>query len=209
MVKLQDGYRILFIGDSITDIKFNKKQNKNLGGKNIYALQVTKELKKKYKNLKFFYRGIASNRSYHLYDRLTKDCISLKPDVIVMLIVVNDAWENYKPEDFPPLLRPFEPHMSEVYRRIKMELPKAKLITMLPFLIDTIPEKTPFHSLLEEYYVTIRNMADGVASEIIDLQTVFDKAQETTNPYDLSHDGVHPTELGHSLIANEVLKVLN
>ena len=91
-------------------------------GKNIYALHLKKRFKNYSSNIDVKIKGIASNRTYHLYDRLTKDCINLKPDVIIMLIGVNDAWENYVPEDYPPLLRPLEPHTREIYRRIKTEL---------------------------------------------------------------------------------------
>lgn len=208
MINVKDNDTILFIGDSITDVKFNKKQNRKIGGKNVYALDVSKELKKSHKHLKFYYKGIASNRSYHVYDRLTNDCISLKPDVIVMLIGVNDAWENYKKDDYPPLLRPFEPHMKEIFRRIKAELPNAKLITMLPFLIDTIEEKSAFHKILNEYRDNLLSYSNGFTSEVIDLQALFDDAQKTYNPYLLAHDGIHPTDLGHSLIAKEILKIL-
>ena len=208
MVNIKDGDRILFIGDSITDVKFNKRQNRTIGGKNNYPLQVTKKLKKQYKNLKFFYRGIASNRSYHVYDRLTEDCISLKPDVIVMLIGVNDAWENYVPEQYPPLVRPFEPHMKEIFRRIKMELPNAKVVTMLPFLIDTVDEKAPFHKVLDVFRDDLRAYAEGNTDELVDLQEAFNVAQQKIKPYDLSHDGVHPTELGHSVIADALFKVI-
>ncbi len=209
MIDIKDKQKILFIGDSITDVGFNRRFNHSLGGKNIYALQVAKALKKKRKGLKFFFKGIASNRSYHLYDRLTKDCVNLKPDVIVMLIGVNDAWENYVPEQYPPLVRPIEPHMKEIYRRIKTELPNAKLITLLPFLINTIEEKRPFHKVLDEYIEKLRSYADDNADVIIDLQKVFDEVEKTIEPKLLARDSIHPTSLGHTVIAQEVLKVLN
>lgn len=205
MIEIKDGYRILFIGDSITDIKFNRKFGGKIYGWDIYALQVSRQLKKKYKNLKFFYRGIASNRTYHLYDRLTKDCIDLKPDVIVMLIGVNDAWENYVPEEYPPLLRPMKPHMKEIYRRLNAELDDVQLLVLLPFLIDTIDSKKPFHKILNEYRSVLCDMASENGAEIVDLQTVFDKAQAETAPVKLSVDGVHPTNLGHKYIAQAVL----
>lgn len=208
MVEIKDGYKILFLGDSITDVKFNKRQKRKIGGKYIYALQVADALKKKHRGLKFKYKGIASNRTYHVYDRLTADCIKLKPDVIVMLIGVNDAWENYVPEEYPPLLRPLEPHTREIYRRIKAELPDTKLITLLPFLIDTVPEKAPFHKVLDEFRIRLRELAEGNADEIIDMQEVYYEAQKTTKPYDLAHDGIHPTDLGHSIMAKAVLDVI-
>ncbi len=208
MINVKDNQRILFIGDSITDLKFNRKFRCRISGANVYCLQIAKELRKKHKGLKFFYRGIASNRSYHLYDRLTKDCINLKPDLIVMLIGVNDAWENYVPEQYPPLLRPLEPHMKEIYRRIKTELPNAKLITLLPFLINTIEEKRPFHTILDDYIAKLHSYAEGNADEIIALQPLFDKAEETTMPILLAKDSIHPTDLGHSIIAKAVLEIL-
>lgn len=208
MVKIKDGDKILFLGDSITDVKFNRRMNRTIGGKNIYALQIAKILKKKHKNLKFVYKGIASNRSYHVYDRLTKDCIREKPDVIIMLIGVNDAWENYVPEQYPPLLRPFEPHMKEIFRRIKCELPEAALITLLPFLIDAVPEKAPFHKVLDEFRSDLLSYAQGNCAEIIDMQAVFNAEQEKTAPSFLARDGVHPTESGHRVMAEAVLKVL-
>ena len=206
MVNIKDNDTVLFIGDSITDVDFNARMNDEIGGKYNYPLQVSDELSKSHRNLKFFYKGIASNRSYHVYDRLTADCIDLKPDVIILFIGVNDAWENYVPENYPPLLRPLEPHMKEIYRRIKAELPSARLITLLPFLIDTMEEKAPFHKVLDDYIKRLYDLALGNADEIIDLQSAFYEEQKLTEPYLLSHDGVHPTEKGHSVIAREVLK---
>ncbi len=208
MIEIKDGYKILFLGDSITDKKFNSRENYRLKGKNIYALQVAKALKKKYSNLEFFYKGIASNRTYHIYDRLTKDCIDLKPDVIIMLIGVNDAWENYVPEEYPPLLRPMEPHLKEIYRRLNAELPQTQLLILLPFMIDAVEEKLPFHKVLDEYSAVLRNYAEDNNAEIIDLQEVFNVSQKNTEPKELATDGIHPTNLGHSVIAKAVLEII-
>ncbi len=208
MIKLKDSDRILFIGDSITDIKFNRLQNRKIQGKNVYALRVSKILKKKYKNLKFFYKGIASNRTYHIYDRLTKDCIDLKPDVIIMLIGVNDAWEHYIPEQYSPLKRPMQPHMKEIYRRLNTELENTQLLVLLPFLIDTVEEKKPFHKILNEYRSQLRDMALENSAEVVDLQDAFDEAQKEIPSAELSVDGVHPTNLGHQVIAQAVLKCI-
>ncbi len=209
MIEIKDGCRILFLGDSITDIKFNRRFAYKIHGSRVYALQVSKELKKTYKNLKFFYKGIASNRTYHIYDRLTKDCINLKPDIIVMLIGVNDAWENYVPEQYPPLLRPMEPHMKELYRRLNAELKNTKLLVLLPFMIDSVKEKEPFHKVLDEYRRKLADMAAANSAEIIDLQQMFNEVQKKISPAELAVDGIHPTSLGHKFIAEEVLKRLD
>ena len=106
-IQIKKDSKILFIGDSITDVKFNRRKRFTIKGKNVYALQLKKRFKKYSKNIKVEIKGIASNRTYHVYDRLTPDCISLKPDVVIMLIGVNDAWENYVPEKYPPSSSPY------------------------------------------------------------------------------------------------------
>ena len=205
---LKKDSKVLFIGDSITDVKFNSRMRFKIKGKNIYALQLKKRFKNYSSDIDVKIKGIASNRTYHLYDRLTKDCINLKPDVIIMLIGVNDAWENYVPEDYPPLLRPLEPHTREIYRRIKTELPDTQILYLMPFMIDAVEEKLPFHQKLDEFREILKNIALENGAKIIDLQAVFNEAQKTVAPDELAIDGIHPTILGHKTMADAIEKVI-
>ena len=205
-IKIKKDSKILFIGDSITDPKFNFRMGNKIKGRNIYALQLKKIFKKYSKDIKVDIKGIASNRTYHLYDRLTKDCISLKPDVIIVLIGVNDAWENYVPEQYPPLVRPMEPHIREIYRRFKMELPDTQILYLMPFMIDAVEEKLPFHKTLDEFREILKGIAIENGACIIDMQQVFYEAQKKTAPKDLAIDGIHPTNLGHKVMADSILQ---
>lgn len=205
---LKKDSKVVIIGDSITDVKFNKRKRFSIKGKDVYALQLKRKLKKYSKNIQVEIRGIASNRTYHVYDRLTKDCIDLKPDVIIMLIGVNDAWENYVPEKYPPLLRPLEPHTREIYRRIKAELPDAQIMYLMPFMIDAVEEKLPFHKTLDEFREILKNIALENGAVVLDLQAVFNKAQSAVAPVKLAVDGIHPTNLGHKVIADAIEELL-
>ncbi len=198
--------KVLFIGDSITDVKFNRRKRFSIKGNNIYALQLKKRFQKQIKGIDVKIKGIASNRTYHLYDRLTSDCINLKPDVIIMLIGVNDAWENYVPEQYPPLLRPMEPHIREIYRRLKAELPEARILYLMPFMIDSVEEKLPFRNKLDEYREALKNIALENGAKVLDLQAVFNEKQKTIAPAELAIDGIHPTNLGHKIIADAIEK---
>ncbi len=208
-IQIKKGSRILFIGDSITDPKFNFRMMKTIKGRSIYALQLKKRFKKHFKDITVEIRGIASNRTYHVYDRLTKDCINLKPDVIFMLIGVNDAWENYVPQDYPPLLRPMEPHTREIYRRIRTELPDTQILYIMPFMIDTVKEKLPFHKTLDEYRETLKTIALENGATVLDMQEVFYEAQKTVEPAHLAVDGIHPTNLGHKFMADAIEKMID
>ena len=207
-IVLKKNSRVLFLGDSITDVKFNFRFAYKFGGRKIYALQLKDKFKKYSKDIHVDIKGIASNRTYHIYDRLTKDCIDLKPDVIIMLIGVNDAWENYRPENYPPLLRPMEPHIREIYRRFKAELPDTQVLYLMPFMIDAVEEKLPFHKILDEYRELLKAVALENGARVIDLQEVFYEAQKTIAPKDLAIDGIHPTRIGHRLIADAIEKEL-
>lgn len=206
MINIKSDSKILFIGDSITDVKFNLRFHYKLKGRRVYALNVAKAIKKKYPHTETNFKGIASNRTYHVYDRLTKDCINLKPDVIIMLIGVNDAWENYVPEQYPPLKRPMEPHIKEIFRRIKSELDDVQILFLLPFMIDTVEEKLSFHKTLDEYRIVLERYAAENGAEIIDLQKMFYEVQKTVQPRLLATDGIHPTNLGHKYISDEIMK---
>lgn len=208
-IKINKNSRVLFIGDSITDVKFNFRMNSKIKGRNVYALQLKKRLKGYSKDIRVDIKGIASNRTYHIYDRLTTDCINLKPDVIIMLIGVNDAWENYVPEQYPPLVRPMEPHIREVYRRIRTELPDAQILYLMPFMIDSVEEKLPFHKKLDEFRRVLKDIAEENDAEIIDMQQLFYDAQKTTEPEKLAIDGIHPTNLGHKLMADAIWGILD
>lgn len=205
---LEKDSKVLFLGDSITDVKFNHRKRFSIKGKKVYALQLKERFKAYSKDIKVEIKGIASNRTYHVYDRLTKDCIALKPDVIVMLIGVNDAWENYVPEQYPPLLRPMEPHIREVYRRIRQELPNTQVLYLMPFMIDAVEEKLPFHKKLDEFREVLREIALQNGAVILDLQQVFYDEQKKTEPKKLAVDGIHPTNLGHRVMADAIEKVI-
>lgn len=209
MIRIHDGMKIVFIGDSITDVKFNKNFRRKLKGAKSYPLNVRDEIKKQGFRVTCYFKGIASNRTYHVYDRLTKDCIDNKPDLIIMLIGVNDAWEDYVPDQYPPKTRLLEPHFREILRRFRAELPKTQLLLLTPFLTSTIPEKQSFHKILDENIKKERAIAAEFGyEEIIDLQAAFDQAEQYTKPILLTTDSVHPTELGHKVISTEIIKRL-
>ncbi len=203
-ITIKKDSRVLFLGDSITDVKFNFKKMSSIKGRNVYALQLKKRLKKYSSDIDVEIRGIASNRTYHVYDRLTEDCISLKPDVIIMLIGVNDAWENYVPDRYPPLVRPMEPHIREIYRRIRTELPDTQVLYLMPFMIDSVEEKLPFHKILDEFRAVLKEIALENNAVVLDLQQVFYDAQKTIEPKKLAIDGIHPTNLGHKVMADAI-----
>ncbi|MEK6765325.1 MAG: GDSL-type esterase/lipase family protein [Planctomycetota bacterium] len=77
---------ILFQGDSITDCGRNREDPNNLGGG--YVRLLTAMLPDKYPKHEFKYinRGVSGDKVRDLACRWDKDCISLQPDWLSILI---------------------------------------------------------------------------------------------------------------------------
>ncbi|MBR6708416.1 MAG: hypothetical protein IKL84_01920 [Clostridia bacterium] len=87
--------RILFQGDSITDAGRDRRNYFDLGwGYPRYAAEHLRALFPE-KELEFIDLGISGNRTDQLFDRLYPDAIALNPDIISILIGVNDVWHRY------------------------------------------------------------------------------------------------------------------
>ena len=86
--------RLLFQGDSITDAGRDKRDFHDLGnGYPKYAAELLKESNPEI-NFDFINLGISGNRTGQLFDRLYPDAIALQPDVISILIGINDIWHR-------------------------------------------------------------------------------------------------------------------
>jgi len=47
------------------------------------------------KEYKIFNRGVSGHRIVDLYARWKRDCLNLKPDVLSLLIGINDIWHEF------------------------------------------------------------------------------------------------------------------
>lgn len=85
--------KILFQGDSITDAGRSREDLTNLGKG--YPLFVAGALgMDEPGEYEFVNRGISGNRIVDIYARIKMDIINLKPDVMSLLIGVNDVWHE-------------------------------------------------------------------------------------------------------------------
>ena len=53
-----------------------------------------------------------------------------------------------------------------------------------------------------------KNLGIEYNLDVVDLQALFDVALNTYDQKEMFWDGVHPTDLGHRLISDEVYKTL-
>jgi lysophospholipase L1-like esterase len=153
--------------------------------------------------LQIYNKGISGNRVVDLYARWKKDCLNLKPDILSILIGVNDTWHEYIGD---------EPNGIDVARYEKtyrdildwtLELNRnVKFILCQPFILDTGVVADNWFDEIKQRGEVVRKLADEYNAGYVPFQSLFDKALDNAPaPYWLS-DGVHPTYAGHKLMCD-------
>ena len=191
--------RILFQGDSITDAGRDKRNYHDLGsGYPKYAAALIKAAHPDM-DIEFIDLGIGGNRTDQLFDRLYKDAISLQPDIISILIGINDVWHRYGGNKIATTDEQLELNYRTILKELKAKT-NAKILMLAPFLLYT-EGKEAIAEDLKTVHPIIERLADEYADVYVPLNKHFEEAlKENPEPYYYSNDGVHPNENGASFI---------
>jgi lysophospholipase L1-like esterase len=189
--------KILFQGDSITDAGRNYEDYHDLGrGYPKYAAAI---LKDRYpdKEFEFINLGISGNQTKNLVERLEKDFLAINPDIVSILIGINDVWHNATNKTWIPE-EIFEERYRTVLSAIK-EKTNAKIMIMEPFLIPC-EDKQFFRDDLSPKIEIIRKLAREFADVYLPTDGLLASAFIGDDPLTYSSDGVHLTEKGAEFV---------
>jgi lysophospholipase L1-like esterase len=199
--------KLLFQGDSITDAGRDKRNYHDMGkGYPKYAAELMADGHSD-AEFEFINFGISGNRTCQLFDRLYKDGIEFQPDVISILIGINDIWHRYGGERIATTDAQIETNYRAILERIKRET-KAKIIILAPYVLDYDNEtRQAMRRDLETLLPIVRSLADEFADAYIPLDEIFAEAMKTQpEPLYYSGDGVHPNENGSRFIGEQYAK---
>lgn len=192
--------KILFQGDSITDAGRDRDNIHDLGqGYPKYAAAMIQS-RHPDTEFEFIDLGISGNRVEDLKNRWQAECIDIQPDVVSILIGVNDTWHHAGAQDWIPN-DVFEADYRSILTDIK-EKTNAKIIILEQFLLPT-GEKDWFRVDLDPKVQITRKLAREFADVFIPLDGIFAAASVGTKPETWASDAVHPTEAGAKLIAEK------
>ncbi len=204
---------VLFQGDSITDARRNRDRQLPNDASSFgsgYALMAAASLLKKLpeKNLAIYNRGISGNKVYQLRDRWEEDCLELNPDVLSILIGVNDYWHkrNGKYDGTPEI---YENDYRALLQRTKKALPDVRLVICEPFSItggSAIGEG--WQEELKPYRKTAKMLSKEFDTLFVPYHKIFKKALEHAPAAYWSGDGVHPSMAGAQLMGSAWLKMV-
>ncbi len=212
-IQLSKDHVILFQGDSITDSGRNKEDNgfntsQILGSG--YPMLAGAALLKKYAqlNLKIYNRGISGNKVFQLAERWDKDCLDIKPDILSILIGVNDIWHKLDGH-YDGTVEIYRRDFTTLLERTQAALPDVKLIICEPFAVKGVRAvDDKWYPEFYDYQGTAREVAVKFGALFIPFQRVFDEAQKKAPGAYWTGDGVHPSLAGAQLMAEAWLEAI-
>jgi acyl-CoA thioesterase I len=206
MITLTTGMKILFQGDSITDCGRDREGRgvRQLGTG--YPFLVASLLAARYPGLglAFTNRGISGNRARDLEARWDADCLALAPDVVSILIGINDTWRRYDRGDATST-EAFRDSYRSILSRTRDRL-GAKIVICEPFVLPSLPDRVAWRDDLDPKIAAARSLAREFGAIYVPFDGMFAAASTTVDPAYWAADGVHPTDAGHALMAEEWIR---
>lgn len=204
--------KYLFQGDSITDAGRNRDRDDNFGLGYGYPLLVAADYMKKRKGeFEFINMGISGDKIVDIYARIKEDIINLKPDMMSILVGVNDIWHELNEQNGVDAEK-YEKIYGMLIEEILAALPEIKIIILEPFVLKGIGTERYYDDFRPELLkraAAAKRIADKFNLAFVPLQNIFDEASADGNTAYWLADGVHPTAAGHQIIKEELSKAID
>jgi lysophospholipase L1-like esterase len=209
---LQQGSVILFQGDSITDAGRDKRKNADQQNKakalgNGYPALACGELLGRYPELGLtvYNRGISGHKVPDLAKRWERDAVALKPDILSILVGVNDLWHTFAfGSKYEGTIKDYEAGYRDLIDRSVDQIPGVRIVICEPF---TLRDSDQFKAL-DQYRAVARQLAEEKGLAFVPFQSMFDEATKAAPSDFWLSDGVHPTLPGHALMVQKWREVV-
>ena len=211
--KFENGARLLFQGDSITDMKWGRNQkdrNHYLGHSYVFLLASRLGVDMADANLEFFNRGVSGNKVSDLRKRWQKDAIEINPDWLTILIGVNDVSQG---RGQPVDLKKWEQDYRYILNQSRRANHKLKIVLMDPFVLrmtrlNSDDQWKYWRGEIDKLGKIVVRLAKDFNAIHIETQKIFDQATSQASAQHWIWDGVHPLPQGHELIARNWLQAV-
>ena len=217
------GLKILFIGDSITDGNWGSGDGKPSSERTLWDMNhiyghgfmylCASHYLGEYPQYEyeFFNRGISGNSLYDLEKRWQEDVLDINPDVLSILVGINDInrylhGDRTSPFDFDA----WDKKYRELLDRTRQENPNLKIVLASPFVAPTgnMSENKDFgeyDKIVERCSAIVEKIARDYKAVYLPYRQMFNDLLQrdptSQNTYWI-WDGVHPTAAGHQRMAD-------
>lgn len=198
---------ILFQGDSITE--WGRDKNKSLPNDfgalgSGYVLLAATNVLREYagKNLQIYNKGVSGNKVFQLSDRWEAETLNLKPNVLSIMVGVNDYWHTIT-SGYKGTIETYKGDYKKLLDRTKKALPDVAIIIGEPFAMkDVKAVDASWYPAFDAYRQAARDVAEEFGAGFIPYQNVMDEALKLAPAKYWSLDGVHPSPAGAGLMAH-------
>ena len=199
--------KILFQGDSVTDAGRTGMYDPANGLGHGYPLFVAGQLGSRYpdKDFTVVNRGVSGNRIVDLYARWKVDALNHHPDLISILIGINDTWHEKQSQNGVEPDR-YEMVYHELLSWTLKVLPDVKLVLCEPFVLPFGAATEDWVGEMKERDAIVKDLALEFGALFVPFQRVLDDATGRAEGSHWLADGVHPTSAGHALLADTWLE---
>jgi lysophospholipase L1-like esterase len=154
-------------------------------------------------------RGIGGNRIVDIYQRIKWDIINLEPDVVSVMVGINDVWHEHKYQNGVETGK-FEFIYNLLLTEIKNALPHCRFILIEPFVLKgslTKKDWIYFRTETDLRRAAVYRLSQKYGAKLVVIQDKLDSLSASSPEFWWTADGIHPTVAGHQVIAKEWLKV--
>jgi len=210
------GTRLLFQGDSITDMKWGRNQadrNHYLGHSYVFLIAGRLGMDMPKAKLEFFNRGISGNKVSDLKARWQKDAINLKPDLLSILVGTNDVGMGFRHPSKVVTPDAFERDYRHILEASLKANPQLRIVLLDPFILQSgrLKDQQAYSSRRKEtdkMRVVVTKLAKDYQAAHLQTQELFDQAASEAGAENWIWDGIHPLPQGHELIARNWLDIV-
>jgi len=211
-LRIQPNSKLVMIGDSITDCERARPVGEGLFGaigKGYVSLvdgllqDTTPQQRIRVVNM-----GIGGNTVRDLDARWQTDVLEQRPDWLSIMIGINDVWRQFDSPLQTEIHVPLDEYRDTLARLVASTRPRLQgLVLMKPYFIE--PNRAdPMRAQMDRYGAVVREVAAAHEAVLVDTQAAFDQVLGQLHPMTLAWDRVHPTVVGHMVLARAFLNAV-
>ena len=189
----------VFIGDSVTDC--GRLIEPPYGDGYVYNIATSGRLKGEIINV-----GTSGHRLIDLENRWNTDVLAHKPTLVSVAIGINDTWRRYDDND-PTATEDFEDRYRKVLQATKAA-DNPDLVLCEPFLLSVREEMNTWREDLDPKIAVVHAMATEFGATLVRFDQRFNELAQEMSMLELADDGVHPSKLGHQIMADLWLRTV-
>ncbi|GAA3047738.1 SGNH/GDSL hydrolase family protein [Kitasatospora albolonga] len=190
---------VLFQGDSITRAGRHPASPSDLG--HGYAALAAPALREAHPGATVLNRGVSGDGVTDLRGRWADDALAHRPDLLSLLIGVNDTW-RWQEGGIESPIDPWEGHYRALLDELLDRHSTARLVLVEPFLLPVAPAQWAWRPDLDARIQVVRRLAEEYGALLLAADGLLNQAARTLGgPAAIAADGIHPTPAGHRLLA--------